>query len=388
MVSASRRSRNLGVAGAAAAAVLFAAFDIYQWVAAFTSDRFHNDFTFYFAAARIGVEHGWGSMYDLHLQQAQLDAMGSGITIAELARFISPPPVAWIALPFTLLPYSVAYWAWSLLLIVALVVTWRLAAPGSGRARLILLVAAVGWLPVIYGLQLGQPGFLVAAGVAASCALLRANRSVWAGVALAVLVLKPQLAILVPPALLVAREYRAFAAATISLGLLAAASVLAVGPGGVNDYLARLDFASGVPVNGELTLAFVLGTAARPVQVFVAAWTMLMASRVKRRGVEWVYACALAGGMLATPYAHLDDLVMLGLGGWLCMRAGAPAWSWLYALAVVVAAEGIAIWGPAPVLLGELGFLVLLSVAALRPEPARAPARAQADRSPQPTTPR
>jgi hypothetical protein len=387
--SPSRRWSNLGVAAGAAASALFAAFDLYQWVAAYASDHFHNDLTFYLVGARIGLAHGWGSIYDLGLQQAQLDAMGSGITIAELARFISPPPVAWLAVPFTVLPYPVAYWTWSALLLAALVLAWSLAAPGSGRARVIFLMAAIGWLPVIYALQLGQPGLFVAAGVAGSCALLRANRPVWAGVALVVMVLKPQLAFLVPPALLAAREYRAFAAATIALGAVALASALALGADGVSTYLARLDFASGVPVNRELTLSYLLGGGARPAQVFIAAWTMLMAWRLRRRGPEWVYACALAGGMLATPYAHLDDLVMLGLAGWLCLRAGTPAWTWLYAFAVVVAAEGIAIWGPAPVLAGELGFLGLLSVAALRPARVPAPALARpADRSPQLTTPR
>src|SRR6185437_4617834 len=98
----------------------------------------------YFAAARIGHRHGWGAIYDLHLQQAQLDAMGSRITIAELARYISPPPVAWSALPFTALPYEVAYWTWSAILVAALVGVWWLAAPGVGRARVIFLAAAVG----------------------------------------------------------------------------------------------------------------------------------------------------------------------------------------------------------------------------------------------------
>ena len=102
----SRRWRNLGTAAGALAASMYAAFDLYQWAVAFASDHFHNDFTFYVAAARIGLDHGWSSIYDLTLQQAQLDAMGSGITIAQLARYISPPPVAWIALPFTALPYE------------------------------------------------------------------------------------------------------------------------------------------------------------------------------------------------------------------------------------------------------------------------------------------
>src|SRR6266568_7566427 len=132
---ASSRWRNLGAAAGAATAALFAIFDLYQWALAYAGDRFHNDFTFYFAAARIGLTHGWGSIYDLALQQAQLDAMGSRITIAQLARYISPPPVAWSALPFTALPYEVAYWVWSALLLAALAAASWLASPPVGRAR-------------------------------------------------------------------------------------------------------------------------------------------------------------------------------------------------------------------------------------------------------------
>jgi len=364
----SRRWRNLGTAAGAAAAVPFAVFDLYQWALAYAADRFHNDFTFYYAAARIGLAHGWPAIYDLGLQQSELDAMGSGIKIAELARYISPPPVSWAALPFTALPYDAAYWAWSSLLLAALALVWYLAAPGAGRARIILLAAAIGWLPVIYGLQLGQPQFFVALGVAGSCVLLRANRPFWAGIALSALALKPQLAFLVPAALLVARRDRAFLGSLAGLGALALASALALGAAGISAYEARLTFASGVPVNRELTLAYFLGDGAfaRVVQVAIALWALFLAYRLRKRGPEWLYACALVGGMLATPYAHLDDLVMVGLAGWLCLRAGAPPWTWTYALAFVVAVEGVAIWGPAPVLLGELGFLGLLSVAALK----------------------
>src|SRR2546428_418875 len=62
---ASSRWRNLGAAAGAATAALFAIFDLYQWALAYAGDRFHNDFTFYFAAAKIGLTHGWGSIYDL-----------------------------------------------------------------------------------------------------------------------------------------------------------------------------------------------------------------------------------------------------------------------------------------------------------------------------------
>ncbi len=365
MSSASRRRRNLGSAAGAAGATLFAAFDVYQWVAAYASDHFHNDFTFYVAAARIGVAHGWASIYDLGLQQAQLDAMGSGITVAQLARFISPPPVAWLALPFATLPYTAGYWAWSGLLLLALGLTWQLAAPAGGLARVIYLLAALGWLPVIYGLQLGQPGLFVAAGVAGSYALLRAKRPFWAGVALAPVALKPQLAFLVPLALLAARQNRAFLGSVAALGAVAAASVLALGAHGVTTYIDRLNFASHVAVNRDLTLAYFLGDSARPVQVFAAAWTMLAVYRTRRMGFEWTYALALTGGMLATPYVHLDDLAMLGLAGWLVLRSAAPAWSWIYVLIGVIVVEGEPFWGPAPVLALQVGALVLLSLPAL-----------------------
>lgn len=363
----SARWRNLGLAAGAAAAVPFAGFDLYQWFAAYAADRFHNDFTFYYAAARIGTVHGWASIYDLGLQQAQLDAMGSGITIAELARYISPPPLAWLALPFTTLPFTVAYWAWSAALVAALAGTWALAAPGSGRARVILIAAAVGWLPVIYGLQLGQPALLVALGVAGSYALLRANRPFLAGVALGAIVFKPQLAFLVPLALLAAGRYRAFAGSMVPLAALGLASVVALGPSGTSEYLSRLAFASSVPVNRELTLAALLGGGpmTRALQVLLAAWVLFLVYRLRGRGAEWIYACALAGGMLATPYVHLDDLAMLGLAAWLCLRAAPPRGTWVYALALVLIIEGEPVWGPVPVVVAEIVTVAALSAVAL-----------------------
>jgi len=359
--------RNLLIAAGAVTAVIFACFDLYQWALAYASDNFHNDLTFYYAAARIGLTHGWPSIYDLQMQQEALDALGSRIQIAELARYISPPPVAWAALPLTLLPFQAAYAVWSALLLLALVGTWYLAAPGTGRPRLIHIAAALAWLPVIYGLQLGQPELFVALGVAGCYALLRTGRPVWAGVALGALVLKPQLAFLVPAALLVSGRYRAFAGSAMAIGLLVLAAMLVVGPGGVSAYEQRLSFAAGVPVNRELTIAPFVGNlaAARVVQAAIAIWALALVYRFRRRGHEWLFVPALVGGIAASPYLHLDDLVMMGLAAWLYLRTSpTPRWSWVFLLALVIAAEGIPIWGPLPVIAGELVGLALLSVAA------------------------
>ncbi|TMD31175.1 MAG: DUF2029 domain-containing protein [Chloroflexi bacterium] len=297
-MNGTRRWRNLGITAGATAAVLLAAFDLYQWAAAFASDHFHNDFTFYFAAARIGLNHGWHSIYDLGLQQAQLDAMRSHIGIAQLARYISPPPVAWLALPFTFAPYEVAYWLWSALLLVALAGTWYLAAPGAGRVRLIHLAAALGWIPVIYGLQLGQPGLLVALSVAASYALLRSGRPFLSGLALGAIVLKPQLGFLVPVALLAGGRLRAFAGAAVAIGALAQASAINVGMDGIAAYQQRLTFAASVAINRELTVAPYIGdlTVTRVLQVSIAIWALALVYRFRKRSPEWLYVPALVGG--------------------------------------------------------------------------------------------
>jgi len=363
------RWRNLGVAAGATTAVLFAAFDLYQWGLAYAADKFHNDFTFYLAAARIGIKHGWASIYDLSLQQAELDALGSRIDIAELARYISPPPLAWLALPLSPLPYEAGYWIWSAALIGALALTWYLAAPAQGRERLIYLAAAVGWLPAIYALQLGQPALFVALGVAASYALLRTGRPFLSGLALGVLALKPQLAFLVPAALLLSGRMRAFWGSVLALGFLAAASAVALGPSGVAEYIARLNFAAGVPVNRELTLAPVLGSlaVARVIQAALALWSLVLVYRLRRRGAEWIFIAALVGGLLASPYLHLDDLVMLGLAAWLYLRTDRkPRWAWVFVLGVTLAIEGLPVWGPLPMIVGQIAALALVSVAALK----------------------
>ena len=369
-MNGAQRWRNLGIAAGALTAVMYAAFDVYQWVVAYTSDKFHNDFTFYYAAARIGLRSGWPTIYDLNLQQAELTSMGSAIQIAQLARYISPPPVAWSAVPLTALPYPIAYWTWSALLVAALALTWHMTAPGNGRVRLIHIAAAFAWVPVIYALQLGQPGHFVALGVAACYALLVAGRPAWAGIALGLLAWKPQLAFLVPAALLISGRYRAFGFAAIALGLLTLASVISLGSSGVGAYEARLSFAASVPVNRELTLAPLIGNLAvtRVVQAAIGLWALALVYRFRHRGPEWILVPPLVGGLLASPYLHLDDMVMLGLAAWLYLRTNQPGWTWVFVLAVVIAAEGVPLWGPVPVIAGELASLVLLSVSALRPD--------------------
>jgi hypothetical protein len=183
-----------------------------------------------------------------------------------------------------------------------------------------------------------------------------------------VLALKPQLAFLVPAALLLSGRTRAFWGSVVALGLLAAASAIALGPGGIAAYEARLNFAAGVPVNRELTLAPFVGNlvATRVIQAGIALWSVGLAYGLRRHGHEWALIPALVGGLLASPYLHIDDLAMLGLAGWLYLRTSPPVWTWAFMLAVVIAVEGLPIWGPLPLFVGELSALILLTVTAVK----------------------
>jgi hypothetical protein len=154
----------------------------------------------------------------------------------------------------------------------------------------------------------------------------------------------------------------------LALGVLALASAISLGPAGIGALEARLSYAATLPVNRVLTLAPIIGSVAvaRAVQAAIALWALVLAYRLRRKGPELVIVAALVGGLLASPYLHLDDLVMLGLAAWLYLRTPRPGWTPAFVLAVVIAVEGVALWGPVPVVAGEMASLVLLSVLAWR----------------------
>jgi hypothetical protein len=103
------------------------------------------------------------------------------------------------------------------------------------------------------------------------------------------------------------------------------------------------------------------------VQAAIAIWALALVYRLRKQSPEWIYVLAVLGGLLATPYLHLDDLVMLGLAIWLYLRIpGRPRWTWAFVLALVIAAEGIPEWGPLPLIAGEIASLLVFSGAALR----------------------
>src|SRR5205814_8604646 len=124
----------------------------------------------------------------------------------RLLPYSHPPFEALAVAPFMGLPYSVVYALWALVsvLLAALSLRWLLAAlPIARLVGWVMLAAAFSYYPLHLALWLGQDSLLVLAGLCGVYAALKRRREGWAGAALVLVSLKPQL---LPAVLLLALQ--------------------------------------------------------------------------------------------------------------------------------------------------------------------------------------
>jgi Glycosyltransferase family 87 len=323
-----RARRRLWAALGLLVGLILVVWDLLVPVATFLPEyAVRNDLRLAYAAAMVGIQHGYSHLYDISAQRAAIESLGAGFNPQP---FISPPPLAWLVTPLLAIPFTAALAIWTALLVGALVWTWFVLAPPEPLTRAAHLLLWLGLFPVAFGVIVGQPGAWVAAAVATSWWLMRRDRSVLAGLALSLLVLKPQLAILVPVCLLVcgnARTFGAWVVATLVLGLI---SLALLGPDGIaryRDVLAQTqspawDITRRYAISGPLGLGPVLSAT----QVLVVVVTLLTAWRHRHRGVEVPMAAGILGSLLFTPYLGFQDFLMLVVAGWLLLRTQLNAW--------------------------------------------------------------
>jgi len=291
----------------------------------------YSDFGQYYLWARIGWHDGWSQLYDLAVQRREWQALG-GVNAIVWWPNIDPPPQAWLAAPFALLPFPMAFAAWMALILAAFLITWRLVSPGQGLARWAYLAAALVAFPVIFGLALGQALVLVAASVTAGWWFLKRGQQVAAGLVMLGVVLKPQLALLVPLALLVAGYRRTFQVWALGMAALAVLSIASLGPDGLSAYLGRLaQAASANPAWAPLPLSAAgllggQGLLIRGVALVIGLLTLLITRLRWHSNVDGAVATGLVGSMLVTPYVHEPDLAILLLAAAIFLHMLVPAW--------------------------------------------------------------
>jgi hypothetical protein len=365
--------RNLGAVGLAWFLAATAAVMGYWILGPKLRDPLDSDFTLVYIAVRIGLEHGWDHIYSLSLQRQLFEQLRPGVFFNDGQRYLAPPPLAWLTLLLSPLGAAGAFFGWLVISVAALVAAWWLGAPPAGRVRFLWLLAAIAWYPVLYSLSYGQPALLVLLSVVGCWWLAEHGRPYLAGVALAAgMSLKPQLLLAVPLVLLVAGRWRVIVGWAAVLALLTIASLLTLGPNGLQDYRSLLAEAQTVVNNRFFTLAYVLGPGAAGyaaqgivlVAVAAAAYVNRAASNAR------LIALALVATAFGATYWHVQDFTILLAAVWLFWRDHPPAWQRAWLLVVALTIELAWALRPIPLLIAVGVWLAYLSIPA-RAQPAR-----------------
>jgi hypothetical protein len=277
-----------------------------------------RDFISFWAAAKLALSGAPAAAYDneaLRALQTQFVAFRSA---AEMP-FPYPPAFLIPLLPFSLLPFAAGMASWSLLTLAAWLLVIRRMFPDSGWL-------ALAFPPVYASAAIGQNGCITAA-VLGGALLLLPRRPFAAGLLLGCLVLKPQLALLVPVALLAGREWRAFAGAAVSAPAILLLGLVVFGPDTSRAWLGQMPLYAEIARSGLVgwhKLASVyaalrqLGVPATPAFIVHGAVAVAAAGvvwRVWRSDCERLAKASVlaAATMLVSPYLFFYDAVILTL---------------------------------------------------------------------------
>jgi hypothetical protein len=294
---------------------------------------FGDDWVNYWSGGFLALRGRAAEVYDLHafhaFQQAVVGAPLDGY------HYSYPPVMLLLTAPFALLPYVPGLFVWLSAGWYAFYRALARAMPG-GRVLLLALAAPAVLINAIGG----QNGCWTAALLGGGLSLLE-RRPYLAGGLFGMMIYKPQLAILVPVALIAGRQWRAIAAAGIAAGALLIASALWFGVDVWSEYLRNLNLLrqtileDGTGVWHRFVSVFVaarqLGASVEAAYIVQGAFALAACAAV---AAVWFRKDAPAGlrnavlllaTCFATPYLQDYDLVF----GALVM-----AWLWRQPVAV------------------------------------------------------
>src|SRR5207245_2763545 len=142
------------------------------------------------------------------------------------------------------------------------------------------------------------------------------------------LALKPQVAALVPFALLLAGYRRVFVGWMLATVPLVVASWLPVGTAGLTGIEASLRLAQGLggPLQISIWHTIPIPRLAVPAALLALALSLMIAYRNRGAGPEMPIAAGLVGTMLVSPYVNYYDLAALLLAAWLVLRTQPRGW--------------------------------------------------------------
>jgi len=360
-----------------------------------------TDFLSFWTASQIALGGRPAAVYDVAVHHAAQTALFP--RDAGYVAFFYPPPFLLLCLPLATIPYLWSLAAW---LAATGFACWRVLRAWLGKEYGALPIVA--FPAMLSNLGHGQNAFLSTALFGGGALLLNARPFV-AGLCLGALVYKPQLAIVVPVALLAAGRWRVLLGAAVSAAGLCLASLAAFGVESWRAFLAgsalartaleqnlvgdekmQSVFAAVRLLHGGLTLAYGLQLVAT---IGVCGALVVLQRRAFRTDGEGPAMAAAA--LMASPFLLDYDLVLLGVPlAWVArqgLRDGFLPWEKIVLFAgFILPAVSRSIAGLAGVPLGPLviaGVFALVVRRACVMAPAEAPRAEDGDFAGQPRPP-
>ncbi|QUP54789.1 DUF2029 domain-containing protein [Ralstonia syzygii] len=245
-----------------------------------------SDFSVFWGASHIALHGNPLHAYDINgimvviNQYGTLEA-GSG----RILPWLYPPTFLLLVLPLALLPFWPSYLLF-MLSTGAFYIKATLGLLGNQVGPRHRAWAAVLGSPAVFVTVLMGQNAMLTAGLAATAMAWLDKRPVLAGVAIGLLAIKPQLAILFPVALIVARAWKTLASAALTGALFAGISVAVCGWQTVPAFLDNARWAETYLVEHGGTAWYVMPT-------------FLAAARAAGIGVAGAYAAQVTVALLA-----------------------------------------------------------------------------------------
>ena len=294
-------------------------FNGYEVWRAFPQKLAETDFRIWYSAAGVGVRSGWRHLYDLTYQRSALEGVAPG-SLFEV--FGNPPIAAWIIAPFTLIPYPAALALWTVLILLVLLALSQAFSPAGRATRLAYALSAIGFLPTFVMLE-AAPLSPVVVGAVGLCALLLLRRhDVGAGAVLSLIMVKPNIALLLPLMLLVAGWWRVFVAWFVTSVALAFVSLATLGTSGLVDFVNVNLTLFEETYHLNFSLEVILGSRiAWAVAVVVILALALIASWLSRGGgPEVPIVAGIVSTLLVNHHLTPADFTMLLPAVWLLLH--------------------------------------------------------------------
>lgn len=282
------------------------------------------DFISFWAAGRLVLEGHPALAYNIHVHRLMEQSIHPHV---GLIPFPYPPPFLAIVTPFALPSFGIGATLWTALTAGFFALAARRMAP---------LSYAFGNAPSCVNFMIGQCGFLIC-GIFILGLSLISTAPVAAGAVLGLMVLKPQLALLLPVAMLAGREWRVIAAAAVTVVAVLALGLILFGADAYVGFWNILPHYVGFMRDSRLPkyeIASVFGllrfwdvpqSIALAMHLAVALTATALTARAWRLKLDERIPILAASTMLMSPYFFTYDCLLIAVPlAWLARHERSP----------------------------------------------------------------